>query len=219
MVTLLYRMPRRFETAIEDYADRCTTRPPEPLAHASELARAGLGAELVTGYRVGRLLEMLVFATRAEAVLELGTYGGTSALWLAQALPPGGRVVTCEIDESAAALAKAVWADAPGGERIELRIGPAAETIAALDGPFDLIFIDADKSEYTSYLDALLPKLTSRGMVVADNTLWSGRVLDARATDAETEGIRRFNQRVASDPMLVATLLTVRDGLTLVRKA
>ena len=137
---------------------------------------------------------------------------------MAQALPADGRIVTCDVDPEAAAFARAAWATA-GEERIELRLGPALETIAALDGPFDLVFIDADKVSYPAYLDAVLPKLAPRGLIVADNTLRDGRALDPTPGDQGTEAIAAFNARVASDPALVATLLTVRDGVTLIRRA
>jgi len=208
------------DPAVEDYAERATTAAPAELATLVERAKAELPLpSMVSGSVVGRLLETLVFATQARTVLEIGTYAGTSALWLAQALPEGGRVITCDIDPESAAWARAAWAGAPGGDRIEQRVGPALETIAALDGPFDLVFVDAEKQGYVGYLDAVLPKLVPHGLVVADNTLRDGRVLDPSATDEATAGILAFNERVANDPALVATLLTVRDGVTLVRKS
>ena len=207
------------DPAVEDYAERATTAAPTELATLVARAKDELPLpSMVSGSVVGRLLETLVFATRARTVLEIGTYAGTSALWLAQALPEDGRVITCDIDPESAAWARAAWAGAPGGDRIEQRVGPALETIAALDGPFDLVFVDAEKQGYVGYLDAVLPKLAPHGLVVADNTLRDGRVLDPSATDEATAGILAFNERVANDPALVATLLTVRDGVTLVRK-
>lgn len=208
------------DPAADAYAEAYTT-PPEPeLARLLERARSELPhPAMVSGAVVGRLLETLVFALRARLVLEIGTYAGTSALWLAQALAPGGRVITCDIDPESAAFARAGWAEVSGGDRIEQHVGPALETLAELEGPFDLVFIDADKQSYVDYLDAVLPKLAPHGIVVADNTLRDGRVLDPAADDAATAGILRFNARVAEDPTLVATLLTVRDGVTLVRRA
>jgi caffeoyl-CoA O-methyltransferase len=150
-------------------------------------------------------------------VLEIGTFSGASALWMARGLPPGGRIVTCENDPERAAFARRAIADAGEGHRVELVEGPALDTIAALDGPFDLVFIDADKEGYPAYLDAVLPKLADGGLVVADNTLREGKVLDPRGSaDA---AIARFNDRVVADPSLVAVQLTVRDGLTLIRRA
>lgn len=208
------------DPAVEVYAERATTPAPPALATLVERALTELPRpSMVSGSVVGRLLETLVFVTQARTVLEIGTYAGTSALWLAQALPADGRVITCDIDPDSAAWAQAGWRDAPGGNRIEQRIGPALDTIATLDGPFDLVFIDAEKEGYVGYLDAVLPKLAPHGLVVADNTLRDGRVLDPDAADPATLGILAFNERVAGDPALVATMLTVRDGMTLVRKA
>lgn len=208
------------DAAVEVYAERHTTPAGPELASLLERARTELPhPSMVSGVVVGRLLETLVFALRARLVLEIGTYAGTSALWLAQALVPGGRVITCDIDPESAAFAQAGWANAPGGDRIEQRIGPALETVSTLPGPFDLVFIDADKESYVDYLEAVLPKLAPNGIIVADNTLRDGRALNPAVDDAATLGIKRFNARVAKDPALVATLLTVRDGVTLVRKA
>jgi len=208
------------DPAVEAYADRNTTPPPAELASLLERAHTELPyPSMVSGAVVGRLLETLVYALRPQLVLEIGTYAGTSALWLAQALPPGGRVVTCDIDPDSSAWAQAGWAQAPGGDRIELRLGPALDTIATIDEPIGLVFIDADKESYVDYLEAVLPRLAPGGLVVADNTLRDGRSLDPDADDPATLGMKRFNARVADDPALVATLLTVRDGVTLVRKA
>jgi caffeoyl-CoA O-methyltransferase len=112
-------------------------------------------------------------------------------------------------------------AASPLASRIELRLGPAIETIASLPGPFDLVFIDADKPSYPDYYEAVLPKLSERGLIVADNTLWSGRVLEADSPDAtpETRALAAFNERVAADPRVVCVMLTVRDGITLIRRA
>jgi len=207
------------EPAVEEYADRHTTPAPPALRSLLDRAVEELPSpSMVSGHVVGRLLETLAFAVQAKLVLEIGTYAGTSALWLAQGLAPGGRVITLDIDPEAATWARAGWAQAPAGDRIEQRIGPALASIAELDGPFDLVFIDADKESYPDYLDAVLPKLSPHGLIVADNTLRDGRALDPDATDPATEGIKRFNARVAEDPGLVATLLTVRDGVTVVRR-
>jgi caffeoyl-CoA O-methyltransferase len=207
------------DPAVEAYAERRTTAAPAPLGELVERAKQELPVpSMVSGTVVGRLLDTLVFAAQPRLVVEVGTYAGTSALWLARSLPPGGRVITCEVDPQAAAFARAAWAEA-GEDRIELRMGPALETIAGIDEPIDLAFVDADKVSYPAYLDALLPKLSPRGLLVADNTLRDGRILDPDPEDAGTEAIARFNARVASDPSLIATLLTVRDGVTVVRRA
>ena len=164
----------------------------------------------------GGLLMALVHATRAELVLELGTFSGYSSLAMASVLPPGGRIVTCEIDDEAAAVARRHFASSPLGERIELRIGPAIETVAELEGPFDLVFIDADKTGYLGYYEAVLPKLAPHGLIVVDNTLWGGRVLDPAEDSESTRAIRAFNDHVLADERTHCVLLPVGDGMTVI---
>ena len=174
---------------------------------------------MLTGRVEGRLLETLVWATRPRLVLELGTYSGYSALSMAAALPDDGRIVTCEVSEEHADFAQR-HVDAAGlSDRISIRRGPALETIASLDGPFDLVFVDADKGGYLDYYEAVVPKLAPRGLIVADNTLWSGRVADPAEDDESTVALREFNDRVRDDPRTVSVMLTVRDGITLIRLA
>jgi caffeoyl-CoA O-methyltransferase len=174
---------------------------------------------MLSGPVVGRLLEAVVALRGARDVLEIGTYAGSSALWMARGLAPGGRVVTCELDPDHAAFARRHIAASPHAGQVEVRVGPALDTIAELPGPFEVVFIDADKTGYAAYLDAVLPKLAPGALVIADNVLRSGRVLEERSEDPGTRAIQAFNTRVANDPALVATLLTVRDGLLLIRRA
>jgi caffeoyl-CoA O-methyltransferase len=154
-------------------------------------------------------------------VLEIGTYSGYSALSMAGALGPDGRMVTCELSDERADVAERHIAAAGLADRIEVRRGPALETIATLDGPFDLVFVDADKTGYRDYYEAVLPKLSDDGLVVVDNVLWSGRVAQPRsAQDGEaTVALRDFNDHVSADERVVSVMLTVRDGVTLVRLA
>jgi caffeoyl-CoA O-methyltransferase len=173
---------------------------------------------MLSGPVEGRLLELLVHAVQAELVLELGTYSGFSALSMAAGLPPGGRIVTCEVSAKHADFARARIAASPHADRIELRLGPGLATIATLDGPFDLVFIDADKTGYGAYYEAVLPKLSARGLIVVDNTLWSGRVIDAADGDADTRALAEFNDLVAGDERVVCVMLTIRDGVTLIRR-
>jgi caffeoyl-CoA O-methyltransferase len=205
--------------AIDRYAEEHTTPPDERLARLAEETRTTLDwPQMLTGAVEGRLLETLVFATGAREVLELGTYSGYSALAMAPALAPGGRIVSCELDPERAAFAQRHVDASPYADRIEIRLGPAIETIATLDGPFDLVFVDADKPSYGDYYDAVLPKLAERGLIVVDNTLWSGRVLDPEVDDESTSALRAFNARVRADERVVCTMLTVRDGVTLIRR-
>jgi caffeoyl-CoA O-methyltransferase len=161
--------------------------------------------QMLSGPVVGRLLEFLVWALQPQLVLEIGTYSGYSALSMGRALPADGRIITLEADPERAAFARR-HVERHG--RISVREGDALRTIATLDGPFDLVFIDANKDGYVDYYEAVLPKLAPRGLIAADNTLFHERM----------EGIARFNEHVAADPRTVQVLLTVRDGVTLIRR-
>jgi caffeoyl-CoA O-methyltransferase len=152
-------------------------------------------------------------------VLEIGTFSGYGALALASGLGPGGRVWTLERDEERAAFARAHIEASPLAGRIEIVVGPALDTLARLDGPWDLVFIDADKTGYPAYVDAVLADLAPRGVIALDNTLRDGEVLDPPAGDAGAAAVGALNERLAADPRLVTTLLPVRDGITLVRHA
>jgi len=205
---------------LERYAEEHTTPPTELLAAlAEETHRTLASPQMLTGAVEGRFLELLVWGTGAQRVLEIGTYSGYSALSMAAGLPPDGRIDTCELDESRAEVARRYIASSPYADRIEVHLGPAGETIARLEGPFDLVFVDADKPGYEEYYEAVLPKLAPRGLIVADNTLQSGHVVDEPEATESTRAIVAFNERVLSDPRVVCVLLTVRDGVTLIRRA
>jgi caffeoyl-CoA O-methyltransferase len=205
---------------IDAYAEAHSTAPPDYLRALAEETKASLECpQMLTGTIEGRFLEMLVFASGARRVLELGTYSGYSALSMAAVLPEGGSIVTCELDPQRAEFARGHMEAAGLADRIDIRVGPALETLAELRGPFDLVFIDADKKGYPSYYEACLPLLAERGLLVIDNTLWSGRVLDGRSDgDETTETIRGLNQAIAEDERVVAVVLPIRDGITLVRR-
>jgi caffeoyl-CoA O-methyltransferase len=162
-----------------------------------------------------------VYLAQPRLVLEIGTYSGYSALSMAGALPEGARIVSCELSDEHADVAERHIAAAGFADRIEVRRGPAIDTIASLDGPFDLVFIDADKESYRAYYEAVVPKLAERGLIVADNVLWSGRVAAPPSDDdlESTVAMREFNDRVAADERVVSVMLSVRDGVTLVRRA
>jgi len=203
---------------IEAYAEAHTSPPLELLAALADETRATLASpQMLTGTVEGRFLELLVHASGATRVLEIGTFSGYSALSMAAGLPAGGRIDTCEIDETHAEVARRYIAQSPYADRITIHLGPALETIAALQGEFDFVFIDADKPNYANYLDAVLPRLSARGLIAVDNTLWSGRVVDPQ--DEATRTMVAFNDRVAADPTLTSALLTIRDGVTLIRRA
>jgi caffeoyl-CoA O-methyltransferase len=204
---------------IEGYAQAHTTPPSELLQRLAEETQVTLRSpQMLTGTIEGRFLEFLVYATGARRVLELGTYSGYSAISMAAALPAEGRIDTCEVDEHHAELARRDNEEAGLSDRITVHLGPALETLARLEGEFDFVFIDADKENYVHYYEAVLPRLTERGLIAADNTLWSGRVLDESDNSEGTLAIRVFNEHVRSDERVVSVMLTVRDGVTLIRR-
>jgi caffeoyl-CoA O-methyltransferase len=204
---------------IENYAEAHSTPEPSWLVETATDTRATLGSPgMMVGLLEGRFLQMLVFALGAKEVLEIGTFSGYSSIAMAEALLPSGRITTCEIDPVHAEAARRHIAASPFADRITVVEGSAIETIRSLEGPFDLVFIDADKESYFAYYEATLPKLSDRGLMVVDNTLWSGRILDPADTSESTEAIRRFNDALAADERVVCVQLTVRDGVTLVRK-
>jgi caffeoyl-CoA O-methyltransferase len=209
-----------------------TTREIEEYAHAHTRPRPALLDELrdVTyatmqhphmqvGRIEGALLKMLCALMGARRVLEIGTFTGFSALSMAEALPDDGELVTCDNDPKAVEIARSFFDRSPHGSKIRVALGDALDTVRALpdDPPFDLAFIDADKERYPAYYEAILPRLRRGGLVVADNTLWSGRVL---APAVETDrSIAAFNRLVTDDPRVENVLLPVRDGVMLARKA
>ena len=205
---------------IDAYAEAHTTPPPDLLARLADETRATLQApQMLTGTVEGRFLQFLVFATGARRVLELGTYSGYSSISMAAALPSDGHIDTCEISPEHAAVAQRYIEAAGYDDRITIHVGPAQAAIERLEGDFDLVFIDADKVNYVNYYEAVLPRLADGGLIAADNTLWSGRVADESNDDESTLAIRGFNDRVRSDPRVVSVMLTVRDGITLIRRA
>ena len=167
----------------------------------------------------GRFLATLVAFGGARLVVEVGTFTGMSALWMARALPVDGRLVCFDITDRYLTTAREAWSDAGVDDRIEVRIGPAADGIAELpaDTRIDLAFIDADKTGYATYLDLLLPRLAERGLIVVDNVLWSGAVVDPSVDDADTVALRAFNDAVAARDDVEAVMLPIGDGVTLIR--
>jgi caffeoyl-CoA O-methyltransferase len=159
-----------------------------------------------------------VTATRATRVLEIGTFTGVTALSIAERLPAGGVVITLEVDERHAAIARRHFDASPFRDRIQLVVGNALETLATLDGPFDVVFIDAWKSDYLAYYEAVVPKLADHGVIVADNVLRQGTVLDPADGDEGAKALAAFADHVHADDRVDNALLTVADGLLLIWK-
>jgi caffeoyl-CoA O-methyltransferase len=205
---------------IEEYAAAAST--PTPLDEllerlAAETRERTSAPQMMVGPLEGRFLALLVRLSGARRVLELGTFTGWSSIAMASALPPDGRIVTCDVDPEAVEIARRYADEAGVADRIDYRLGPALETVRGLDGPFDLVFIDADKEGYLDYYEATLPLLADDGLLVADNVLWSGRVAEDDP-DERTRTIMAFNDHVRNDRRVVAVILTVRDGMTLIRR-
>jgi len=161
----------------------------------------------------GAILHLLIRLSGARRVLELGTLSGYSAIWMARALPPGGRLVTIEGDERHAAHAREAFARAGVADRVDLIAGEARDTLAALEGPFDAIFLDADKAPLPAYLEASLRLLRVGGLLLCDNTFMDGRIADPDQDGSDLRGMREFNRLVSADPRLTTAVIPVRDGL------
>ncbi len=174
--------------------------------------------QMVVGSLEGAFLKMMTQVVGAKRVLEIGMFTGYSALCFAEALPDEGTVITCEINEQSAALARRYFAQAPVGRKITIRMGPALDTMRTLIGPFDLIFIDADKTNYLNYYRRALDLLAPNGVILIDNVLWSGEVLKQSPPDESTAAIQELNRTVSADPRVTAVLVTIRDGILVIRR-
>lgn len=175
--------------------------------------------QMLVGPLEGAFLKMMVRLVGARRVLEIGTFTGYSALSMAEALPADGRLITCEVDAESATVARKYWGRSAHGQKIDIRMGPALETLRTLGTSFDLIFIDADKVNYINYYRRALELLSPTGVILIDNVLWSGDVLLQPAPDASTKTIQELNRLVSSDPHVTAVLATIRDGVLVIRKA
>jgi predicted O-methyltransferase YrrM len=207
-----------FSEALDAYVDAHAT-PLEPLLQENrEETYASLSSpQMIAGPVVGQVLRLLVSLAAPRLVLEIGTFTGYSALAMAGGLPPGGQIVTCELSPERAAFAQGYFDRSPWADCIDVRVGPALDTVEALDGPFDFVFIDADKDGYTGYYEAVVPKLSPRGVIAVDNTLSGGDVVDPG--DERDRVMAAFNDHVHADERTESVLLSVRDGVTLIRLA
>ncbi len=202
---------------LENYAAKYST--PET-ALFKELVKATYAKtdlpQMQVGHLEGIFLRLMVKVSKAKRILEIGTFTGYSALAMAEGLPADGKLITCDIDPVNTKIAVEHWKKSPHGKKIELKLGPAAETIKKLKGTFDIVFIDADKNNYIKYWELCVPKVKRGGFLLADNILWSGRVLNPK--EESDHHIHAFNQHVAADKRVETVMLTIRDGITLAYK-
>jgi predicted O-methyltransferase YrrM len=208
-------MGRYVPDEIEAYAERYTSARWDVFDRlGSETEATQKNHGMMVGLLEGAFLNFLVYLIRAKRVLEVGTFTGWSSIAMARALPPGGSIVTCDVNEETTAVARRYAEEADVADRIDFRVGPGLETLATLEGPFDLAFIDADKEGYVDYYEAILPKLAPDGVLAADNTLFGSDADDGEITRA----ITRFNEHVLHDDRVETVLLPLREGVTLIRK-
>jgi caffeoyl-CoA O-methyltransferase len=205
-------------TPLTAYAERYTSAESQVLAALREYCyREMSDSSMLSGFYQGRVLAMLSHMIRPKVVLEIGTYLGYSALCFAEGLAEGGKVITMDIQEETNRIAKSYVARTEYADRIEFLLGQAADLIPALTEAPDLVFIDADKTNYSNYFDLTIDRIRPGGFIIADNVLWSGRVLEA-VKDEETQALSDFNEKVLSDERVENVLLPIRDGLMIVRK-
>lgn len=174
--------------------------------------------QMVVGALEGAFLKMMAQIVGAKQILEIGTFTGYSALSFAEVLPSDGQIITCDIDPDSTAMAQRFWNQSKEGDKIVLKLGPALDTMAELQGPFDLIFIDADKVNYVNYYRRGLELLSPTGVMLIDNVLWNGDVIIHPAPDESTAAIQELNRTVAADQNVTAVLVTIRDGVLVIRK-
>ncbi len=207
--------------ALHDYVLAHTTAGDAVDGSLSDATRElGGVARMQVARDTGVFLSMLVSAVRPRLAVEVGTFTGASALAIARALPDGGRLLCCDVSEEWTAIARRHWEAAGVSDRIDLVIAPAIQTLRALpdDTPVDFAFIDADKTGYLAYYEELVPRLSDHGLLVVDNVLWSGRVMDPSVFDDDTVALREFNSRVMADDRVDVVMLSVGDGVSVVRR-
>jgi predicted O-methyltransferase YrrM len=209
--------------ALTTYLYEASLREPDVLRRLRGATAGMEEASMQIGPVQGQLFALLVELTGARRTLEVGTFRGYSALWVALALPDDGTLVACDVNEEWTAVARRHWQEAGVAHKIDLRLAPAVETLDALleagdAGTFDFAFIDADKASYDAYYERALRLVRPGGLIAVDNTLWSGKVADPSAGDADTEALRAFNVKVRDDQRVTMSLLPIGDGVTLARR-
>ncbi len=203
---------------VEEYCHGKTSEPPALLKNIEIATKSEMHCpQMLCGKLEGRFLKMLTQLTGAKVVLEIGMYTGYSALSMAEGLPADGRLITLDVDERAEKFARKYFAKSPHGHKIQIKMGEALESIKELDETFDLVFIDAQKSEYIDYYNLVLPKVRSGGLIIVDNTLSEGQVLKPIDTK-RGQLMDEFNLLIVNDSRVETVLLPVRDGITLIRK-
>ncbi|HUL09214.1 MAG TPA: class I SAM-dependent methyltransferase [Candidatus Acidoferrum sp.] len=206
-----------------DYLLKVSLREPPLLAELrAETAKLPMAMMQISPEQ-GQFMALLAELIGARKAIEVGTFTGYSALCVAGALPPDGKLIACDISEEFTAVARRYWAKSGIGDRIELRLAPALDTLKSLlkdggPGSFDFAFIDADKTQYDAYYEAILKLLRPGGLIAIDNVLWSGAVADGRKRDADTVALRALNEKLKTDKRVTLSMLPIGDGLTLARK-
>jgi predicted O-methyltransferase YrrM len=206
-----------------DYLSTVTLREPEALRHLREATEDHPKASLQIGPEQGQFLNLLARTTGARRAIEVGVFMGYSSTWIALALPPGGKVIACDVSEEFAARARQTWREAGVEDRVEPRLGPALDTLdgllaAGYAGSFDFAFIDADKQNYANYYERCLELLRTGGLIVADNVLWEGAVGDPADQDPETENMRAFLRKLHADSRVAFSVAITGDGFALACK-
>jgi len=212
-----------FDERTYEYLLNTSVREPEVARRLRMETQQMENAQMQIGPDQGQFMQLLVQLLRARKTLEVGVFTGYSALWVALGLPDDGRIIACDINEKYTAVGRRYWKEAGVDQKIDLRIGPALETLDELlkkdqAGTFDFAFIDADKTNYENYYERALKLLRAGGLITIDNTLWSGKVADSNENDADTVAIRQLNQKLHRDERVTVSMLTVGDGLTLALK-
>jgi caffeoyl-CoA O-methyltransferase len=207
------------DPAIDDYAAKYTSAEPQVLSELSRITHLRtMQPRMLSGHVQGRFLAMIVGLIQAKKILEIGTFTGYSAICMAEGLTNGGKIISIDINDEVLPIARKAVEQAGMQEKIELITGNAADVMPTLQGPFDLIFIDADKRNYAKYYELSLPLLRKGGLILADNVLWSGRVIDETVKDADTAALRSFSEMVQHDERVDNVMLTLRDGVLMIVK-
>lgn len=204
---------------IEDYCILHSSQPSNVAKELMEFTRASVhGSQMLIGEMEGSVLKFLIKLGRVKKILELGTYTGYSALIMAEALPSDGKIITIDLNPETSKIAQSFWDKSVHGKKIELILKPGLEALESINGEFDLFFIDADKNNYSNYLDWALKHLSPTGVIVTDNTLWSGKVLKG-GVDKQTDSIRAHNEKARTLEGYTKTLLPIRDGMFLIQRS